>query len=235
MAAYKGELYAGGVFTHAGGIPVNYIARWDGAKWDSVGSGVSGGFTCIYAMTVFNGYLYVGGDFTTAGGIHASEIARWDGSKWDSVGIGLTGGIYGIRTLAVYDSTLYAGGDFSSSGSTVLNNIAMFCDTCKPMSLAQVKNNNNELRVYPNPSNGVFTIEQRAEKGSGERVEIYNMMGEKVYGGQFTMHNGQCKIDLSSQPAGIYMLSHNRCTRQASKSRKTGYNALANASPRWGR
>ena len=35
-----GSLYAGGWFTTAGGVAANHIARWDGASWHPLGSGV---------------------------------------------------------------------------------------------------------------------------------------------------------------------------------------------------
>src|SRR5882724_10938875 len=66
LAVYNGELYAGGTFTDAGGIPVNNIARWNGTNWSDVGTGVNNE---VSALAVFNGELFVGGSFTTAGGI----------------------------------------------------------------------------------------------------------------------------------------------------------------------
>ena len=37
-----GSLYVGGYFTQAGGVTVNNIAKWDGAKWSALGAGVDG-------------------------------------------------------------------------------------------------------------------------------------------------------------------------------------------------
>ncbi|MCC5787990.1 MAG: hypothetical protein JJU33_14960 [Phycisphaerales bacterium] len=76
-------LYAGGVFTEAGGNPASNIARWDGAAWSPLGAGVSGGqwTPIVFAMTVFDDgtgpALYAGGRFEAAGGSPASNIARW--------------------------------------------------------------------------------------------------------------------------------------------------------------
>ena len=36
------NLYAGGYFTTAGGVPANYIAKWDGSAWSALGSGMNG-------------------------------------------------------------------------------------------------------------------------------------------------------------------------------------------------
>jgi hypothetical protein len=74
----------------------------------------------------------------------------------------------------------------------------------------------NQLSVYPNPNNGIFTIEwvngkwlMPARSGSDgvnekAQVEIYNVLGEKVYS-QYSIPNTQYSINLSSQPNGVYI------------------------------
>ena len=63
------NLYAGGDFTTAGGVPANYIAKWDGSAWSALGSGMTGGGRCyVYALAADGaGHLFVGGDFSLAG------------------------------------------------------------------------------------------------------------------------------------------------------------------------
>jgi hypothetical protein len=129
-------LYAGGAFTGAGGAAASHIARWDGASWSAVGSGVDGTNDDVQALAVFDDgsgggpALYVGGDFTTAGGIVANGIAKWDGSSWSSLGSGLTFGSFGVSALKVFDDgsgggpALYAGGFFTSAGGIAVNRIA---------------------------------------------------------------------------------------------------------------
>ena len=73
--------------TNAGGTMVSCIARWDGASWTSLGSGLArlalggtGPIAGTGAALVFNGNdLYAGGMFVTAGGKVSSGIARWNG------------------------------------------------------------------------------------------------------------------------------------------------------------
>ena len=71
-------LYAGGVFTTAGGVTVNRIAQWDGTRWSALGSGMNGS---VSALTVYDDgtgpVLYAGGRFTTAGGRASSNIGKW--------------------------------------------------------------------------------------------------------------------------------------------------------------
>ena len=42
LAVSGTNLYAGGYFTKAGGVPANYIAKWDGSAWSALGSGTGG-------------------------------------------------------------------------------------------------------------------------------------------------------------------------------------------------
>ena len=37
-----GNLYVGGRFSEAGGVPANCIAKWDGRAWSALGSGLGG-------------------------------------------------------------------------------------------------------------------------------------------------------------------------------------------------
>ncbi len=70
--------------------------------------------------------------------------------------------------------------------------------------------NQNNFILYPNPTNGNFTI-QSPERFS--ILEITNFLGEKVYetismkgANNNTLQSGKQIIDLSTQPDGIYFL-----------------------------
>lgn len=131
------ELYVGGEFTSAGGVPVNNIARWNGSSWAAVGRGLQGGsnqeFFVADAMLVHDDgtgpQLYVTGDFTYAGGQVVNNIARWDGAHWSALGSGLTGGSRPLgHALHAFDSgsglKLYVGGEFTMAGGVVADSIA---------------------------------------------------------------------------------------------------------------
>jgi mannan endo-1,4-beta-mannosidase len=67
-------------------------------------------------------------------------------------------------------------------------------------------NNDNNIAVYPNPSsNGVYNIELKVNSEQ-LKVEVYNMLGEKIYSAPFTIYNSQFTINLSNSPTGIYIL-----------------------------
>lgn len=82
LAFYGNDLYAGGSFTHAGGVAVHHIARWNGTAWSALKGGLLGGFGYVFDIAIDGGNLYVGGDFTSAGGKTAQHVARWNGSDW---------------------------------------------------------------------------------------------------------------------------------------------------------
>ena len=77
----SGNLYAGGYFTTAGGVSVNYIAKWDGTNWSSLGTGMSSTVTAL--AFDLSGNLYASGDFTTAAGAPVNRIAKLDFSQYD--------------------------------------------------------------------------------------------------------------------------------------------------------
>lgn len=60
LAVHNGALYAGGTFVSMGGIPADFIARWDGTTWTEPGNGVQDEVRCLHS---FNSELEVGGDF----------------------------------------------------------------------------------------------------------------------------------------------------------------------------
>ncbi len=83
----------------------------------------------------------------------------------------------------------------------------MGCDTigCNYMGMEQVKVNRLEVEVFPNPSTGRFTIAfvgtQNVEHGT---VEIYNILGERVYASNYSLFTNHYSLDLSNQPNGVY-------------------------------
>ena len=128
----NGDLVACGDFTVAGGVTVNRIARWDGAAWSSMGSGMDND---VYALQLLpNGDLLAGGAFTTAGGVSARGIARWNGTSWSAFGAGLTGTqAVGASCFARMPSgELVVGGNFDFAGNTLCVDFARWSDTGRP-------------------------------------------------------------------------------------------------------
>jgi hypothetical protein len=123
-------LFVAGRFTVSaatGGTAFN-IAKWTGAAWQSLGTGLtnSQGSIDVYHMTVHDDgsgpALYVSGMFNTAGGVAVNRIARWNGSAWSSVGNGIAAQTFAMCSFdpdadGPIPARLFAGGSFSSGNS----------------------------------------------------------------------------------------------------------------------
>ena len=132
------SLFVGGVSVSAGGVPVNGIARWDGATWSGLDDGVDD-WVGVMAAADLPGSdgpaLYVGGQFLDAGGAGDSFLGRWAGcpvepSPWHFEGYALAG-VAGPPLLAG-SGTLVAG----SPGTLTLTHAAPSALTVLFISLA---------------------------------------------------------------------------------------------------
>jgi trimeric autotransporter adhesin len=116
IAVHGNDVYVGGMFTTAGGVTVNNIAKWDGQQWSALGTGVDGR---VSGIAVHGTDVFIGGGFTKAGGVnmpggtHLGNVAQWDGSAWVIPGTGLNGTIDG---MAVVGDDVYAFGEFATCG-----------------------------------------------------------------------------------------------------------------------
>jgi trimeric autotransporter adhesin len=202
LCVYNNVLYAGGSFDSAGGHKANNIAEWNGSAWSPVGAGVlpvnsSNG---VFALTVYGPDLCVGGQFNNAGGASVNNIALWNGTSWSAVGSGVNGN---INALTTYNGSLIAGGVFDTAGGVPANNIAQWIS---PLGINGLSDVSGEVKIYPNPNNGQFTIAAKNEELRGKNsVEIYNVLGEKVYSATLEQVQGDNSIDISNQPAGVYL------------------------------
>jgi len=61
----------------------------------------------------------------------------------------------------------------------------------------------NLFHVFPNPNNGIFTLESSVENGKSS-VEIYNLLGEKVFSHKIQSSESGIRINISDQPSGVY-------------------------------
>lgn len=127
------SLIAGGVFQGTGPVALGRIAKWDGSRWQPLGTGIQGGTVRALALYDEDGpgpgvaVLIAGGTFTSAGGVPAESVAKWNGREWEPLGFGITGGIGTgdrVQSLKVFDDdgdgprppALYAGGNFTHAG-----------------------------------------------------------------------------------------------------------------------
>lgn len=93
-------------------------------------------------------------------------------------------------------------------------------DTCNNLGSRLIENtteNNvpfNELKIYPNPSNGNFTIDF-GKNDIGSSIEIYSIFGQKVFEKK---NNDNQSLSVSNLQKGIYLL---RATKDSKTDRKS--------------
>jgi uncharacterized repeat protein (TIGR03803 family) len=76
-------------------------------------------------------------------------------------------------------------------------------DTSSVASINNLPASKGSINLYPNPNNGIFTIALVGAQNFVPTLEIYNVLGERVYS-QLKMDNEQLTINISSQPSGVY-------------------------------
>jgi len=144
IATSPTAVYAGGTFTFAGPLNTSKVARFDGAAWNAMGFGVTGGD--VFAIAVDGNDVYVGGSFNNASGTIVNRIARWDGSDWNAMGTGVAGGE--VFAIAVEGNNVYVGGSFTTAGGGGALRLALWDG-----------NSWSGLGVGVGPNNDVYAIE----------------------------------------------------------------------------
>ncbi|MCX6296034.1 MAG: T9SS type A sorting domain-containing protein [Bacteroidetes bacterium] len=66
----------------------------------------------------------------------------------------------------------------------------------------------SDLEIFPNPSNGIFTIRKQTLSNDENTIEIYNALGAKIYS-TVKAKQSSYDIDISAFPKGIYFVKFN--------------------------
>ena len=107
LVELNGELIASGSFTNANGVPAVKIARWDGATWHALGTGIPNG---VRALAVHQGEL-----LAATSSYQSPYVLHWNGSSWVPMDSGLT---FAVSTFLVANGTLLAGTSGTGIGDT---------------------------------------------------------------------------------------------------------------------
>ncbi|MBX3165661.1 MAG: T9SS type A sorting domain-containing protein [Bacteroidetes bacterium] len=73
------------------------------------------------------------------------------------------------------------------------------------VGIGELKDESLELRVYPNPANGMLNVESPLTPKGGT-VTIFDVLGKNILSQQLELKNGKGEIDVSELMNGIYTL-----------------------------
>lgn len=196
----------GGEFTTAGGITVNFWARWNGQKWEALGSGTEDDVLDIISH---NNEIYIAGLFTYAGDIAVSDkVAIYLGNGiYKPIDINLPGSTTTAKFFIDNLDNLYIG--FSTSGTAETagdDTITNDGTTPRPKFtiegpglLRQIVNTTNGKGVYFNnltlQTNEVVTLNFEAQTfTSNFRGNILSYILEGISTLDFTLEPGSNRI-----------------------------------------
>jgi hypothetical protein len=116
---------------------------------------------------------------------------------YDSLGISNTT-ITGLKPNTIYQYRVRT--DCNSSG-TFNSGYTAVGTFSTPLRLGE--SNSHLLSLYPNPSNGIVTINYKKDYS----IRIFNILGEVVYLNELSNNDESLTIDLNHLSNGIYMVS----------------------------
>ncbi|MES2132926.1 MAG: T9SS type A sorting domain-containing protein [Bacteroidota bacterium] len=136
-----------------------------------------------------------------AGGVFKTNVAT-GASGWQKVDINLT---Y-INSLT--PDTIWVLMSSSSLDKNPKAGSTLWIDDVSVGTLTGVNELNSaedEMTIFPNPSTGIFSIQSQTTGNEEQFVEVYNVLGSKVYSSPKNKLTKQ-EVDISQQPKGVYVV-----------------------------
>ena len=182
------DLYAGGQFTTAGGGSANSIARWDGATWHALGSGIGGGDmynNFVFCLAASGKDVYACGQFVIAGDVSANRIAHWTGTGWHPLGSGMDANASSVAVSS--DGSLvkdvYVGGGFTTAGGKLSNCFAHWSNpssTSVDIFAEDLPRETVLEQNYPNPFNPMTKIQFSIVTRQLTTVKVFDVLGREA-------------------------------------------------------
>ncbi|HSY76975.1 MAG TPA: T9SS type A sorting domain-containing protein, partial [Bacteroidia bacterium] len=141
-------------------------------------------------LTIAKTWIKVSGSFVAAGGEKYIVIGNFKNDTASDI-------IYkGEVSMTEPDAFYYIDDVIVTTDSTYADSLFT--------GVNELKGKSEEVKVFPNPGKGVYTFEVNSEQLIvNSKMEVYNMLGIKVKSEELKVESNV--IDLTSQPAGIYL------------------------------
>jgi uncharacterized repeat protein (TIGR03803 family) len=201
----SGAVPSGGTYSGRGVVGMTFDASIAGAGKDSLFysytdshgcSNTDTAYTTVYAAPVISlpqdTQICINHKVKISTGLGQGYIFLWSNGSTDSV-LTVDGAQLGTGAF-VYAVTVTS----VNGGCEETDSVKITVNACTGMTTAE---NDKNVKVYPNPSGGLFTIESTAGNGL---IEVYSSTGRLVYSEKTESVNG--RIDLRDKTPGVYYL-----------------------------
>ena len=124
------------------------------------------------------------------------------GTQWYLNGTAIAGAT-GKKHIAVYTGHYTVVVTVNGCSSAVSNSILVLPVSVTDLSISRT------LDIYPNPSNGQFTVKVNTLKTEEYSIEVYNNLGAIIWKQENVSINGTytAHVDLNGSPSGVYMVA----------------------------
>jgi uncharacterized repeat protein (TIGR03803 family) len=153
------------------------------------------------SLIISNGKLY---GMTSGGGMGNGTIFSIDtnGNDYtDLLNFDGTNGSQPLGNVTLLDGVFY--GMTEGGGTNDDGVVFSFNDTASGVNELTAKY--GAISVFPNPNNGRFIIQVTSENSNNNIIEVYNVLGVKVFTRILSLRQTDNTVDMTSLPSGVYL------------------------------
>lgn len=163
-----------------------------GTSWTASNSGLPAGVT-VLSIEVSSNLIFIG---TKSNGVYYSSD---NGTSWTAMNSGLNTN-KAISELLANTNKLFAGTADTSQSTLTGDGVYI---TSQVIGINEQGSNDESISIYPNPSKINFTIS--SSEGSFQQIEIFNLLGERVYSKTFFETNPKQElVNCQDFANGVY-------------------------------
>lgn len=108
--------------------------------------------------------------------------------------------VFSVPANGIYFIGWHVKNDGASYTSLRIDDINLHVSS--PLSAQNISSKNNDIKVYPNPSNGAFYFDNLKSFNGPVQITVFDMIGNVVF--NQNVNNDNQVLNLEGQPAGIY-------------------------------